>query len=130
MRKHIKCSRWCRTNALSGSTLPNRKPCNTHCDEVHRRRTSTGSSPLGFGLVPPTVERVLQGRTGSLQLWVEGSMTEWDRKQRGILEKGEAAVLYSRQGPSAFAPAPAILPPGPARGRYAGLNASQSRFPH
>ncbi len=39
---------------------------------------------LGFELVPPTVERALEHKTGSLQMWVEGVMTEWDRKQRGI----------------------------------------------
>jgi hypothetical protein len=34
---------------------------------------------LGLDLVPPTVERRLQGKTGSLQMWVEGVITEWDR---------------------------------------------------
>jgi hypothetical protein len=37
---------------------------------------------LGTDLVPPTVERAIGGRTGSLQMWVEGAMTEADRKQR------------------------------------------------
>jgi len=36
---------------------------------------------LGLGLVPPTVERRLENRTGSLQLWVEQAMTESDRKR-------------------------------------------------
>jgi hypothetical protein len=31
---------------------------------------------LGLGLVPPTVERRIQGRRGALKLWVEGAMTE------------------------------------------------------
>jgi hypothetical protein len=39
---------------------------------------------LGLGLVPPTVERKLGGTTGSLQMWVEGAMTEADRKQRKL----------------------------------------------
>jgi hypothetical protein len=39
---------------------------------------------LGFELVPPTVERVLQNKKGSLQMWVESAMTEWDRKHRGL----------------------------------------------
>jgi len=39
---------------------------------------------LGLGLVPPTVERRLENRTGSLQLWVEQAMTEKDRKQRKL----------------------------------------------
>jgi len=46
---------------------------------------------LGLGLVPPTVERRIAGRTGSLQMWVEGAMTEDDRKKRG-LEAPDAAA--------------------------------------
>jgi len=46
---------------------------------------------LELGLVPPTVERVIGGRTGSLQLWVEGAMTEDERKKRG-LEAPDAAA--------------------------------------
>jgi hypothetical protein len=38
---------------------------------------------LGLGLVPPTVERRIGGRTGSLQMWVEGVRTEADRRARG-----------------------------------------------
>lgn len=36
---------------------------------------------LGLGLVPPTVERTIDGDTGSLQLWLEGAKTEWQRKK-------------------------------------------------
>ena len=39
---------------------------------------------IGTGLVPPTVERTLGGTKGSLQMWVEGAMTEADRKQKKI----------------------------------------------
>jgi len=39
---------------------------------------------VGTGLVPPTVERTLGGKKGSLQLWVEGALTEADRKQKKI----------------------------------------------
>jgi hypothetical protein len=39
---------------------------------------------LGLGLVPPTVEREINGQKGSLQLWVEDAMTEWDRQQKKI----------------------------------------------
>lgn len=35
---------------------------------------------LGLGLVPPCVERSLGGNEGSLCLWVEGAMSEWERK--------------------------------------------------
>jgi hypothetical protein len=34
---------------------------------------------LGLDLVPPTVERKIGGRSGSLTVWVYDSMTEWDR---------------------------------------------------
>lgn len=34
---------------------------------------------LGLGIVPPVVERRIKGENGSLSLWVEGAMTEWER---------------------------------------------------
>ncbi len=37
---------------------------------------------LGLGLVPPTVERVIENERGSLQLWVDGCMTEWERLEQ------------------------------------------------
>lgn len=36
---------------------------------------------LGLGIVPPTVERTIGRDSGSLQLWVDGSMREWERKK-------------------------------------------------
>ncbi len=36
---------------------------------------------LGLGIVPPTVERKIRRDTGSLSLWVNGTMTEWHRKK-------------------------------------------------
>ena len=39
---------------------------------------------LGLDLVPPTVERAIDGEKGALQLWVEGAMTEADRKDKGL----------------------------------------------
>ena len=39
---------------------------------------------LGFDLVPPTIERQLGTEKGSLQLWVEGAMTEWDRREKKV----------------------------------------------
>jgi hypothetical protein len=39
---------------------------------------------LGLDLVPPTVERRIEGRVGSLQLWVEGALTEDDRAKRKL----------------------------------------------
>ena len=39
---------------------------------------------LGYELVPPTIERQIDGEKGSIQLWVEGVMTEWDRKAKKV----------------------------------------------
>jgi hypothetical protein len=39
---------------------------------------------LGLRLVPPTVERRLDGRIGSLQLWVEEAINEEERRERGL----------------------------------------------
>jgi hypothetical protein len=39
---------------------------------------------LGLDLVPPAVERTFDRKKGSLQLWVEGAMTEADRKEKGL----------------------------------------------
>ncbi len=39
---------------------------------------------LGLGLVPPTVERRIDGRRGSLQLWVEQAITEDERGRRKL----------------------------------------------
>ena len=39
---------------------------------------------LGLGIVPPTVERRIDGRVGSVQLWIEHAMTQADRKQKGL----------------------------------------------
>ena len=34
---------------------------------------------LGLGIVPPTVRRRIGRQVGSLQLWIDGAMTEWER---------------------------------------------------
>jgi hypothetical protein len=46
---------------------------------------------IGLGLVPPTVERTFGGRKGSLQLWVEGAMTEAERKQKKVVPPDQQA---------------------------------------
>lgn len=37
---------------------------------------------IGLNQVPPTVEREIDGKTGSLQLWLEGCITEGERRRR------------------------------------------------
>jgi hypothetical protein len=39
---------------------------------------------LGLRIVPACVERRIKGDRGSLCMWVEDSMTEWDRRERGL----------------------------------------------
>ena len=44
---------------------------------------------LGLQLVPPTVEveREIDGQRGALVLWVEGAVTEYDRRERKLQPK-------------------------------------------
>ena len=53
---------------------------------------------LGLGMLPPTVARQIDGQRGSVQLWVEGVMTEKNRRDRGIKPKGprDAIRLYNQ----------------------------------
>ena len=39
---------------------------------------------LGMGLVPVTIEREIDGKVGALKWWIEGSLTEHEREERGI----------------------------------------------
>jgi hypothetical protein len=39
---------------------------------------------LSLGLVPPTVERKIDGKEGALQLWVEGAISEEERRKGGL----------------------------------------------
>jgi len=50
---------------------------------------------LDLGLVPPTVERKIEGRKGSLQLWIEDGFTELDRREKGL--EPSDAVAWSNE---------------------------------
>ncbi|TDI38654.1 MAG: hypothetical protein E2P02_20115 [Acidobacteria bacterium] len=50
---------------------------------------------LGLDLVPPTVEREIDGKRGSLQLWVEGAFTELDRREKNL--ETDDYVTWSNQ---------------------------------
>lgn len=39
---------------------------------------------LGLDMVPPTVERKIRRSKGSLQLWLEGSISEGERRRQGL----------------------------------------------
>ena len=51
---------------------------------------------LGLGLVPPTVERRIDGRRGAVQLWIEGAITELDRR-RGHLQPPDPQAWSQRR---------------------------------
>ena len=44
---------------------------------------------LGLDNVPAVVERAIQGKKGSLQLWIEGALTEKERREKGLSILGE-----------------------------------------
>ncbi|HVS03597.1 MAG TPA: hypothetical protein VMT16_12570 [Thermoanaerobaculia bacterium] len=51
---------------------------------------------LGYDAIPPTVLR-RAGKRGSLQLWIEGAMTEAERLEKGIEPPPEQAEHFHRQ---------------------------------
>jgi hypothetical protein len=51
---------------------------------------------LGLGLVPPCVERRIRGTTGSLCMWVEGAMTEWERANEHEMQPPNV-ISYNNQ---------------------------------
>lgn len=48
---------------------------------------------LGLGMFPPTVARRIDRRQGSLQLWVEGTMSEQERQEKKINPKSPLAQI-------------------------------------
>lgn len=50
---------------------------------------------LGLDNVPPVVERTLDGKKGSLQIWVENTMTEKDRLDRG--QRSPNIIQWNKQ---------------------------------
>lgn len=48
---------------------------------------------LGLGMWPPTVARRIEGRLGSLQLWVEGVMTEKERMEQHLRPQGPRQLI-------------------------------------
>jgi len=46
---------------------------------------------LGLGMVPPTVERKIGREWGSLQMWISGAMTEWQRQETEQLSPPDLA---------------------------------------
>jgi hypothetical protein len=55
------------------------------------------SRMLGLGNVPPAIMRDIDGRLGSLQVWIENSMTEKARLRNGIKVPNEARLLLQLQ---------------------------------
>jgi hypothetical protein len=55
------------------------------------------SRMLGLNSVPPAILRDIDGRPGSLQVWIENSMTEKARLRNGIKVPNEARLLLQLQ---------------------------------
>jgi hypothetical protein len=55
---------------------------------------------LGLNLVPVTVERTIDGQTGSLQFWIDGLVSELDREQKKLAASGWCSL--SEQWPLMF----------------------------
>ena len=55
---------------------------------------------LGLNLVPVTVERTINGQTGSLQFWIDGLVSELDREQKKLAASGWCSL--SEQWPLMF----------------------------
>jgi hypothetical protein len=51
---------------------------------IHEPAAYVLSELLGFGMVPPAVERSVRGKPASVQIWVEKGMLETQRIERGI----------------------------------------------
>jgi hypothetical protein len=52
---------------------------------------------LGLDSVPPAILRKIDGRSGSLQVWIENSMTEKTRLRTGTKVMDEARLLPQLQ---------------------------------
>jgi hypothetical protein len=51
---------------------------------IHEPAAYALSELLGLGMVPPAVQRSVNGRPASVQIWVEESMLDLQREKRGI----------------------------------------------
>jgi hypothetical protein len=52
---------------------------------------------LGLNMIPPTVERVFEGKRGSLQYWVTSKMSDLDRMEKGMGIPASVADHWSKQ---------------------------------
>jgi hypothetical protein len=50
---------------------------------------------LGLENIPPVVERTVEGRQGSLQMWLEGAMMERDRREQKL--RAPNVILWNKQ---------------------------------
>jgi hypothetical protein len=55
---------------------------------------------LGLRLVPVTIERRIDGKTGALQMWIEGAFTEVDRRNRKLQPPNAAIWMHRRAAES------------------------------
>lgn len=64
-------------------TLPSGREVPFRDDYIFECAAYELSRLLGLDNIPPTVEREILGEKGSLQLWIEGAVTETDRRDQG-----------------------------------------------
>ncbi len=57
---------------------------------------------LGMRRVPPTVLRKINGRKGSVQLWIEGAHTEKKRHEKGLQPTDPAALILANHDMRVF----------------------------
>lgn len=58
-------------------------------DFIFERAAYDLSRLLGLDNVPPVVEREVDGKEGTLQIWIEGAVTEKERRERGVFQSDE-----------------------------------------
>ena len=76
------------------STRPDRfAQRDSHLNEVAAYRVDR---VLGLNRVPPTVRRRVNGRDGSIQLWVENARSETERIEAGEVPADPTSLLYQK----------------------------------
>jgi hypothetical protein len=63
---------------------------------IHEPAAYALSALLGMGMVPPAVERSVDGQPASVQLWVEQGMIEKERRERALEPPDKARYLQQQ----------------------------------
>ncbi len=52
---------------------------------------------LGMRMVPPTIEREIEGKTGSLVAWIDNAINEQERRERALTSPDPAYLTHQQQ---------------------------------